>query len=246
MVAIVNETAARRYWAGRDPLQGRFAAGGNQWFQIVGVAEDAKLEELDETPEPFVYLPFAQERSDATVAAAHLLVRTTGRVETLLAPLGDQLRAIDRDAPVYDVGTFAWRVRALVMPQRMGVILFGVFSALAIALAAVGIYGVAAYVAALRTRELGIRIALGADRRMIRTLVLRQGSVPLLIGVAAGLSIAAVSSEAAAAFLRGVPPRDPLTYAAVAAILSGIGLLATWIPARRAARLDPISALRQD
>ena len=132
------------------------------------------------------------------------------------------------------------------MPQRMGVTLFGVFSALALTLAAIGIYGVASYVAALRTRELGIRIALGADRARIRALVLRQGSVPVAVGVGAGLIIAAAASRLATAFLRGVPPRDPVTYAAVAALLAAIALVATWIPARRAARLDPIQALRQD
>ena len=98
----------------------------------------------------------------------------------------------------------------------------------------------------LRTRELGIRIALGADRSRIRALVLREGSIPVAAGLASGMVIAAIASRAAAAFLRGVPPRDPLTYAAVAVFLAMIALVATWIPARRAARLDPIEALRQD
>jgi putative ABC transport system permease protein len=246
LVGIVNETAARRYWDGRDPLGGRLAGAKDQWIQVIGVVEDAKLDELDETPEPFVFLPFAQEWNGGTLGSAHLLVRTMGDAETLLGPLSEQLRAIDRDAPVYDVSTFAWRVRQLVMPQRMGVVLFGAFSALALILAAIGIYGVASYVAALRTRELGIRIALGADRARIRALVLRQGSIPVAAGVAAGLAIAAAGSQVAASFLRGVPPRDPITYAVVTTVLATIALAATWIPARRAARLDPMRALRQD
>jgi ABC-type antimicrobial peptide transport system permease subunit len=175
-----------------------------------------------------------------------VLVRTTNDVESLLPVLAEQLRSIDRDAPVFDVSSLAWRLRDLVMPQRMGVTLFAVFSALAVALAAIGIYGVASYVAALRTRELGIRIALGADRKSIRALVLRQASSPVAAGLVAGLLIAAMSSQAATAFLRGVPPRDPVTYGAVAALLASIAFAATWIPARRAARLDPIQALRQD
>jgi putative ABC transport system permease protein len=252
LVGIVNEAAVRKYWQGRDPLQGRLAAdrpdvrSAEQWIQIVGVVEDAKVEELDEEPIPYVYLPFAQERGGGSINAAHLFVRTGGDADALLGPVSEQLGAIDRDAPVYDVSTFAWRVRQLVMPQRMGVVLFGVFSALALTLAAIGIYGVASYVAALRTRELGIRIALGADRARIRALVLRQGSVPVAGGLAAGLAIAAGGSQVAAAFLRGVPPRDPMTYAVVATLLAAIALAATWIPARRAAELDPIRALRQD
>jgi predicted permease len=244
-VGIINEAAARKYWAGRDPLHGRIG-DGKEWIQVVGVAETAKVEELDEDPVPYVYLPFTQDAGGASVSAAHLFVRTDGDADALLGPLREQLRGIDRNAPVYDVVTFAWRVRQLVMPQRMGATLFAVFSALALTLAAVGIYGVASYVAALRTRELGIRIALGADRARIRALVLRQGSIPVATGLAAGIVIAAIASRAAAAFLRDVPPRDPLTYVVVATLLAAIALLATWIPARRAAALDPIKALRQD
>jgi predicted permease len=252
LVGVVNEAAARKYWGGRDPLQGRLAAdpldlrSAAQWIQVVGIVENAKIEELDEEPIPYVYLPFAQERGGGSIGAAHLFVRTGGDADALLGPIGEQLGAIDREAPVYDVSTFAWRVRQLVMPQQMGATLFGVFSALALALASVGIYGVASYVAALRTRELGIRIALGASRTSILALVLRQGSVPVAAGIAAGLLIAATGSRTAEAFLRGVPPRDPLTYAGVAALLAAMALVATWIPARRAAALDPVRALRQD
>jgi predicted permease len=246
-VGIINEAAAKKYWAGRDPIGGRIGED-TQWIQIVGIVETAKVEELDEEPVPYIYRPFAQEETPpgGFVNAAHLFVRTDGDPEAMLGRLAEQLRAIDPQAPVYDVSTFAWRVRQLVMPQRMGVTLFAVFSALALTLAAIGIYGVASYVAALRTRELGIRIALGADRARIRALVLRQGAIPIAAGVGAGLLIAAVGSRFAAAFLRGVPPRDPLTFAAVAALLAAIALIATWIPARRAATLDPIKALRQD
>lgn len=118
--------------------------------------------------------------------------------------------------------------------------------ALAITLAAIGIDGVASYGTTLRTRELGIRIALGADRRRIRALVLRQGSTPVALGLVSGLIIAGIASSAATAFLRGVPARGPLTYTTVALLLAAVALVATWIPARRAARLHPITALRQD
>lgn len=247
LVAVINEAAARKYWAGRDPLGGRLG-DNDHWMRVVGIVETAKVEHLDEEPVPYVYWPFAQEEAAGgrLINPAHLFVRTDGDPEAMLGLLGEQLRAIDPHAPVYDVSTFAWRVRQLVMPQRMAVTLFAVFSALALTLAAIGIYGVASYVAALRTRELGIRIALGADRARIRALVLRQGSIPIAAGVASGLVIAAIGSRFAAAFLRGVTPRDPLTFAAVAVLLAAIALLATWIPARRAAQLDPIKALRTE
>jgi putative ABC transport system permease protein len=245
-VAIVNEAAAKKYWAGRDPLAGRIVNDDKTSVRIVGVAEDAKVDGLTDTAIPFIYLPFTQDEDGATRSTTHLLVRTTGDVEPFLPVMAEQLRSLDRDAPVFDVSSLAWRLRDMVMPQRMGVTLFAVFSALAVALSAVGIYGVASYVAALRTRELGIRIALGADRRAIRALVLRQASVPIVAGLAAGLLIAAMSGQAIAAFLRDVPPRDPITYAAVTALLASVALAATWIPARRAAQMDPIQALRQD
>jgi len=243
-VAIINEAAAKKYWSGRDPLAGRIVGDDKVPVHIVGIAEDTTIDGLDGAAVPFMYLPFMQDDQGATRSTTHLLVRTTGDEDRLLGPMAEQLRSIDRDAPVFDVSPLSWRVRQLVMPQRMGVTLFAVFSALAVTLAAIGIYGVASYVAALRTRELGIRIALGADRAHIRALVLRQGSIPVAVGVGAGLLIAAVGSRFAAAFLRGVPPRDPLTFAAVAALLAAIALAATWIPARRAAKLDPIKALR--
>ena len=244
-VGVVNETAARKYWQGRDPLQGRLVDDG-QSIQIVGVVEDTKVESLDETPEPFVYRPLAQPAGPFGLSSSVLVVRTAGDVQPVLASLRGEIHAIDPVVPVSNVNTFAWQVRALVMPQRMGATLFGVFALLALTLASIGIYGVASYVAQLRTREIGIRIALGADRARIRSLVLRQGAIPIGTGIVAGLVLAIVGSRLAGSFLRGVSARDPLTYALVATTLGTIAFVATWIPARRAADVDPIRALRQD
>jgi putative ABC transport system permease protein len=244
-VGIINETAARRYFAGREAV-GRRLKVEQDWIEIVGVAEDTKIHEIDEKPEPFLYSPLTQDPFGAQVNTMHLLVRTAGDEQTLLASLADALRSIDGTAPLYDVSTFNWRVRRIVMPQRMGATLFGAFAILALALSALGIYAVADYTARLRTREIGIRIALGADRARIRSLVLSQGSISVAAGIAAGLIAAVLASRLATAFLRGVSTRDPLTYAAVAAILACLALLATWIPARRAARVDPVQALRAE
>jgi len=216
------------------------------WISIVGVAEDSTLRDIGDVPERFLYSPFTQDPFGDQVNTVHLMVRTTGDEEALLGPLAAALRSVDPQAPVYDVSTFTWRVRRLVMPQRMGATLFGAFALLALVLSALGIYAVASYVARLRTREIGIRIALGADRARIRQLVLRQGAVPVAAGIAAGLVAAAIAGQFASAFLRGIGPRDPLTYAVVAAVLGTVAFVSTWLPARRAAATDPIRALRHD
>jgi predicted permease len=246
LVGIVNETAARRFWNGRNPLDGRVRVDDEHFIQIVGVVEDTKIRSLDEPPSPYMYMPFAQPSGPFAMDRGTLLVRTSGDVNALLPRLRDQLRAADPAAPLTPVTTFARQVRRLVMPQQMGVAFFGTFALLALTLSSIGVYGVASYVAALRTREIGIRIALGADRGRIRSLVLRQGAVPIAWGIAAGVLGAALAGRLATAFLRGVSPRDPLAYAAVIAVLAAVAFVATWIPARRAAGVDPIQALRQD
>jgi putative ABC transport system permease protein len=246
LVAIVNETAARRFWSGRDPLQGRIRVDDTHFIQVVGIVEDTKVHALDEKPVPYVYMPFAQPSGPFAMDRGTLVVRTTGDVHALLPLLREQLRAADPGAPLTPVTTFEFEVRKLVMPQRMGATFFGTFAILALTLASIGIYGVSSYVAALRTREMGIRIALGADRVQIRTLVLRQGALPIGVGIASGVGLAAAASRLASAFLRGVSPRDPVTYGAVIFVLGGIAFVALWIPARRASRLDPVRALRAD
>ncbi len=246
LAGIVNETAARRFWSGRDPLQGRIMVDDRHQIQIVGVVEDTKIRSLDETPEPFLYMPFAQPSGPFAMDRGTLIVRGSGDVRALAASLGADLRGIDPGAPLTAVTTFEWQVRRLVMPQRMGAAFFTAFALVALTLASIGIYGVASYVAALRTREIGIRIALGADRERIRALVLRQGAVPIASGIAVGVALALALSRFAATFLRGVTPRDPATYAGVAVTIALVALAATWIPARRAAALDPIRALRHE
>ncbi|HEX6464570.1 MAG TPA: ABC transporter permease [Vicinamibacterales bacterium] len=245
-VGIINEAAARRYFGARQAVGSRLKVDKDHWIQIVGVAEDAKIHDIDEKPEPFLYCPLTQDPFGDRVNTLHLLVRTAGDEQTLLAPLADVLRSIDATAPLYDISTFSWRVRRLVMPQRMGATLFGAFATLALALSALGIYAVADYTARLRTREIGIRIALGADRTRIRSLVLSQGSIPIAAGLVTGLIAALAAGRLATAFLRGVSARDPLTYFLVSMILACLALVATWIPARRAARVDPLQALRAE
>lgn len=248
-VALVNETAARRFWKG-SAVGGRIRYNEDDapWLTIVGVVEDTKARSLDESPVPFVYTPFGHslERAGVTRDAAHLFVRTRGDVSHLLSQLGPELRAVDGAAPVYNLRSFAEQVRPLVMPQRMGVTLFAFFSGLSLVLVVVGIFGVASYVMAMRTREIGIRMALGADARAIRSLMLRQGLAPVALGATIGVMIAAAMGRFAAAFLVGVTATDPIAIGAAFALLFAAATAAVLLPARRAAALRPIEVLRQD
>ena len=247
-VVVINQAAADRYWAGRDPIGGRVQPSvKGPWFTVIGVVENTIVRSLNEAPVPFVYFPIEHTMGGfGAPLSATLMVRTDAQPGAILPILRERLRALDPDVPLYNMSAFEFHVRELVMPQRMGVTLFGFFSLIALSLATVGIYGVASYVAALRTREIGIRMALGARRQDIGRLVLVQGAVPVAAGIAAGLVLALWASRLASSFMFDVKPWDPLTFTVATAALGALALLASYIPARRAARLDPVSALRQE
>jgi ABC-type antimicrobial peptide transport system permease subunit len=221
----------------------------DQWITVVGVVENTIVRELSEAPVPHVYLAFDQWLAGPQSIAtnpAHLFVRTRIDPAEAVPLVREQLRAVDPEVPMYDIVPFADRVAALVMPQRMGVALFTLFSALALALATVGIYGVATYVASLRTREIGIRIALGATTGAVRRMVLVQGARPIVAGILAGLAMAIYAGRLAEAFLLNVSPMDPLTFVAVPLAIAAIALVASYVPARRASRIEPVQALRDE
>jgi predicted permease len=239
-VAIVNQAFADRFWPGEDPLGRRFRARG-EWRTIVGLTPTARYNRLDEGARPFYYLPDQQGVPELDLALA---VRTKGDPEALAASVRAAVRGLD---PAVDLlGTLALRlhVERVFFPQRMASDLLVLLGAVSLGLAGLGVYGVMAHVVAQRTREFGVRAALGATRRDVLWLVLRQSLRLCAVGVAIGLVLSLALTRLVSGFLHGVSPFDPLTYAAVPAFLAGVGLVASGLPARRATRVDPIVALR--
>jgi putative ABC transport system permease protein len=247
LAAVINRAMAAKFWARRAALGGRFRFDTKSpWVDVVGIVGDVRGRGIDEEVMPTMYLPFLQHRSDTLLDAATVVARTDRDAGTIEGALVSALRSVDDQLPVARVMTLEDHVRAQVMPQRMGVRLFSFFGTLALLIAAVGIYGVAAAAVVERTRELGIRMALGARARQVVALVQRQTLVPVAAGIVMGLLLANWSAKLVGALLYGLDPDDPAAFTAVAVALAGVGLLAAWIPARRAAKVDPAITLRTD
>jgi len=176
----------------------------------------------------------------------YLAVRTASDPDSIIPAVRAQVRAVDKDQPIEDLRTMDQLLADSIAPRRFHMLLLGVFAALGLALAAIGIYGVVSYSVVERTQEIGIRIALGARAPDVLRQALRQGIPPAMIGLAAGLVGAAALTRLLVSLLYGVTPTDPLTFAAVSALLAGVALLAAYLPARRATRVDPVQALRYE
>jgi putative ABC transport system permease protein len=242
-VVIVNATMATQFWKGEEPLGKRFKFFGDQdYTTVVGVAKDSKYNGVGEDPQNFIYQPLAQNYTPQ----ATLHVRSAGDAAALANAVRGAAHALDPSLSVFDVRTLEEQVGNSLQPLKMNVLILVVFGALALLLASIGLYGVASYSVSQRTREIGVRMALGAQPSSVITLVLGHG----MILVGAGLAIGLVAAYAAAGLMRslvvGVSPHDPTTFAATAAVLGAIALLASYIPARRATRIDPLIALRTD
>jgi macrolide transport system ATP-binding/permease protein len=240
-VLVINETMAKRYFQGRHAVGSRVRFGGRP-LTVVGVARDGKYAQLTESPPSYVYMPILQTyRPDAT-----LIVRTAGEPFDVLPAVQRELHALDPALPLFDVRTIAEHRRISVFLPKMASTLLGVFGGLALMLAVVGLYGVVAYSVSQRTREIGVRVALGATRRDILSLVVRQGLHLAAAGAAIGLLLAWLAAGAVRAQLVGIPARDPITFMTTAALLLIVAVCACAVPARRAAGLDPVSALRNE
>jgi len=240
-VIVVNETFARRFWGDADPIGKRMSSGGPQgsWMEVIGLARDGKYLSLSESSRPYMYLPQLQEPSGVT-----LLVRTTGEPRNLAAAVRSEVATVAPDWLTERVSTVEEHVGTSLLPQRIAAGVLGAFGVVALLLAAVGLYGVVAFAVAQRTREIGIRVALGARSGEVLRLMLRQGLVLAGIGLAVGLPIAFAASRLLSGFLLGGGAADPLAFVLAAAALTAVTLVASWIPARRATRVDPMVALR--
>jgi putative ABC transport system permease protein len=240
-VAIVNETMAGRFWPGQDPV-GRWIGVASQWLQVIGVAKDGKYHELGERPIPYVYVPFSQNyQSEMT-----LHVRTRGEPRNWLSAVRAEVQALDKEVSVFGVKTLTEHMSIPLFGPRMVATLMGLMGVLALLLAAVGIYGVIAYSVSQRTREIGIRMALGARPRDVLKVVVGQGMVMALIGLFIGLAGAFALTRIMSGLLYGVSATDPTTFAGVSLVLGGVALVASYLPARQATKVEPILALRYE
>jgi putative ABC transport system permease protein len=245
-VAVINETLAARLWPGEDPVGKRLKQGWPEdqtpWREVVGVVADVKLNGVDRETPLQIYLPLEQ-RPSYTLALA---VRTPGDPLSMAAAVEQSVRTIDKDLPVSSVRSMDQLMGGAIARQRLTLVLLSGFALLALLLAAVGIYGVISYAVSQRTREFGIRVALGAQDRDVLRLVIGQGVRLTLAGVALGLLCALGLTRLMEALLFGVRPTDPLTFAVITLLLVGVALLACYLPARRAAKVDPGVALRYE
>ena len=244
-VAIVNETLARRLRP-NQPAVGRtfqFGCDHPRTLQLVGVARDSKTRSMNEITLPHVYLPFAQAYQGGIV---FLLVETAGDPGLLVERVRQTLVSADPDFRTYGVHRFSDSLDASFWQARFELWVLGILGALALMLAAVGMYGVLAYHVTARTREIGIRMALGARPREVVRLVIAQGLRVTIAGIAIGLLVSALASRLVATLLRGISPTDAATWASAVSVWIAVALLACWLPARRAARVQPVMALREE
>jgi putative ABC transport system permease protein len=241
-VAVVSESLARRYWPGEDPIGKRFHGGGaSPYREVVGVAGDVRNVYLWTSDKPYLYVPL----SPADSADMQFFVRAEGNAAPLTGVISESVRTIDKSLPV-SVHRLDDNLTLWIWPSEMGALLSGALGFFALLLASAGIYAVMAYAVAQRTREIGIRMALGAQNKDVLGLVLREGMRLVVAGVAIGLLASIVGSHVLSKFLYGLSAFDGLAFAAVSLLLAAMALLACWVPARRAIRVDPMVALRYE
>jgi macrolide transport system ATP-binding/permease protein len=239
LVAVVNETMAAQYWRGRNPLGERVQVNG-RWMQVVGVAKDSKYQSVRETPKPFFYVPLRQNFS----RAAGLFIRTPLSPETMATALAREVHALDGNLALYEVITLQEQLDRSTSPQLVAVTLVGTLGGLALLLAAIGLYGVMSYAVSQSTRELGLRMALGAGASNLLRLVISRGLALTAGGVILGASVALGLTRLLGSLLYHVSPRDPLAFGSAFAVMIIASLAACFLPAWRATRTDPAQALR--
>ncbi|HEV2349970.1 MAG TPA: ABC transporter permease [Terriglobia bacterium] len=241
LVCVINQTMAERFWPGQNAVGHRLNSW-DRWWTVVGVAKDVKYHSMNESPEPFMYFPLLQETS----TDANILVKTAGDPRGLLAPVRQKIHALDPSVPILDSDDLAGLLAVSLFANRIAANLAVVLGSLGLLLASVGLYGVLSYLVGQRRHEIGIRMALGARPADVLGLVVKQGMRLVLIGAVLGLGAALAAARLIASLLYGVGSSDPLTFVAVSVVLVAVALLACYLPARRATKVDPMVALRYE
>jgi putative ABC transport system permease protein len=243
-VAVINETMARRYWLGEDAMGKQFRLAGPAsifpWMTVVGVASDVRYGDVEAAPEPTIYQPLSQARG----GSLSVVVRTSGSPMALAGAIRGEVRDIDRDVPLLNVREFGYYVSESFAQRRLVLAVLSSFAGIALFLAAFGIYSVVAYSVTQRTQEIGLRVALGAQQADILKLILTQGMSVSIAGIAAGFVGTLASASVMTTLLYGVKPLDPVTIGLVCVLLLSVTVMASYLPAIRALRIDPVVALR--
>jgi predicted permease len=243
-VAIIDETTARKYWPTRDPLGRLLRFGQNStqpWTTVVGIVKNIKNDGLDIAGVPHIYVPIYQRpRRDLSV-----VLRTSLPAEVLEPQIRQEIQSIDPDLPIFNVSSMNDVLDRSLASRRFSADLVGGFAGLALLLASIGIYGLLAYMVGQRSREIGLRMALGARRWDVLKLILRKGVILASVGIVAGVIVSAATASMMASLLYGVHPHDLFVFLAVPLLLFAVAALASYLPARRATKVDPIFALRE-
>jgi putative ABC transport system permease protein len=244
---VVNEAFTRKILSGENPLGKRIITAGRagDGWTIIGVVGDIRAGELGADPVPLIYRCICQGGS-RFLSAMRILVRTEGDVRAAIRPVEAQVYEVDRNQPVSDVKSMEQRLSAALAPRRFQLMLLGTFAGMAVVLAAVGVYGIMSFLVSRRTREIGIRLAIGATPERVYRLMLRETAFLAIVGALAGIAGAWALTRYLESMLYGVSALDGPTFAVAAALLSGIAIAASLVPARRASRIDPIVALREE
>jgi putative ABC transport system permease protein len=241
-VVILNRACARTFFPDGDPVGKRIQIADMGWATIAGVVGDLRQAGLVARPEPEIFVPYLQ----MPYADMAVVIRTTEDPLRLVRTLRSRVGSFDKSLPIYDVTTMEQLLAEQMASRKFNMALMGLFAFLAVALAAVGIYGVMTYSVTQRTHEIGIRMALGAEQLDVMRLVLRQGITLAAVGIGIGVAGALVLTRFLSSLLYGVQATDPVTFLVVAVLLGGVALLATYLPARRATKVDPLVALRYE
>lgn len=240
-VAIISQAMAERFWPGEDAV-GRIFRQGERDYTVVGVARDAKVRSLGESPRPFIYRPYDQAFSSGMTMVA----TTTGDDQEAVLDLLALGRSLEPELLVYETKTMDRHLGVSLLPHRLSAVIISAFGALALLLASIGLYGVVSYAVSTRSREVGIRMALGADPRLVVRMLTRGGLRLVAFGAVIGLVVAFVAARLLSGLLYGINPSDPISFLGVPLVLALVAFLAAWIPARRASAINPVRALKAD